>query len=125
MRAHHRRIALKSAAGENDGIGGERCRGAIAGVDLDAADAMTLRHHQPLRFGFVANLHAGLLRGREQFCNDGAAAADRLDARRTGAEIIKRRDEFDAVALQPSDGCGRIVRQGAKIAGDRRARRKP
>jgi len=48
--------------------------------------------------------------------NASATPADRLNARRPGAEIIKRRDEFDAVALQPSDGCGGIVRQGAKIA---------
>ena len=117
MRAHHRRIALKSAAGENDGIGSERCRRTIAGMNLDAFDAMLPRQHQPGRLAFIADFHACALPRGEQFCNDGAAAADRLNARRPGAEIIKRRDEFDAVALQPSDGCGCIVRQGAKIAG--------
>ena len=33
MRAHHRGVALKSAAGENDGIGIERCRGTVAGLN--------------------------------------------------------------------------------------------
>ena len=117
MRAHHLRVSLDSAAGENDGIGVERRRGAIAAVNLDAGDAMAIRHHQPVRLALVANPHTRLFRGGEQLFDHDAAAADRLDARWTGAEIIQRRDEFDAVALQPSDGRGRVVCQRLKIDG--------
>ena len=61
-------------------------------LNLDAADATPLRHHQPGRRGFVAKFHPALSAASSQSFDDGAAAADRLDARRPGAEIIDRRD---------------------------------
>jgi len=115
MRAHHRGAPLEAAGGEDDGIGIERGRDAVAALNGHAADATALRgHDQPTDLGFVKNFDACSLRGVEQLVNNGAAAADRLDPCRTGAEIIGRRDEFDAVALQPSDCRGRILRQRPK-----------
>ena len=56
MRAHHRRVALEAAGGEDDGIGIERCRDAVAALNGDAADAVALRgHDQPAHLALVAN----------------------------------------------------------------------
>jgi hypothetical protein len=114
MRAHHRGVALKSAARENHGVSLERCRSAIAGLRLHATDAMTF-HHQPIQHSFVADLHPCPLRRGGKLFDDGAAATDRLDTGRTGTEIIDGRNEFDAVSLEPSDCRHRMLRQHAEI----------
>ncbi|OIQ63905.1 hypothetical protein GALL_545500 [mine drainage metagenome] len=116
MRAHHRGVTLKSAAGENDGIGIEQCD-TVTAPSLDAAYPITRRHHQTAHRGVVQKLHPSPLCRRAKFGNDDTAAPDRLNAGRAGTEIIDRRHEFDAVAPQPSDRCGRVVRKRAKIAG--------
>ncbi len=112
---HHREIALKSAAGENNGVGTDR-RDVIAGSNKDGADAIPLPHHQAGRRGLIANRHARLSGGGRKRIDDGAAATDRLDPRRTGAEIIDRDVKRDAVTPQPSNGrCG-VLCQRSKIA---------
>src|ERR1019366_4537231 len=65
--------------------------------------------------GFVANLHPCPFCGLEKLFDDDAAASDRLDTGRAGDEIIDRSDEFDAVGLQPSNRCDRVLRKRAKI----------
>ncbi len=115
LRAHHRSVALESTRSENDGIGVEHCCDPVAALNLYAADAMPRRHHEPRHVGFVANFHPCPFCGAEKLFNNRAAAADRLDTGRAGAEIIEGNDEFDAVALQPSNRWDRILRQRAKI----------
>ena len=73
-----------------------------------------VRHHEIRRRAAVAEFHAGLRRSLAEGFDDGAAAADRLDAGRPGGEIIDWRDEFDAVALQPCHGRRRVLRQRAR-----------
>src|SRR3982075_4771788 len=116
MRAHHRRVTLESTGGEDNGVGIERCGHAIAGLSVYAADAITIPHHQPRRLGFVANLHPCRFCRLEKLCDDGAAAADWLDTGRTGAEIIGRNDEFDAVRPEPSNRLHRVLRERPEIA---------
>ena len=114
MGPHHREIALKSAAGENNGVGIDR-RDLIAGSNMDGADTMPLPHHQAGRPGLIAKRHTRFPGGVRQRVNNGAAAADRLDPR-PGAEIIDRDVECDAVTLEPSNGRSGALGQRSKIA---------
>ena len=87
----------------------------MTGLRLHGTDAVPLRHHQTSHCSFVENLHPCPLRSADEFFNDGAAAADRLDTGRAGAEVIDRSDEFDAVALEPSNGLNRVLRERPEI----------
>ncbi len=126
LRTHHRRIALESTAGENDGICiGSCCDTLIARLNVHANKATSLLLQQPAHPGIVKNPHAGLFCSFEKLFNDNAAASDRLDTGRTGAEIIDWRDEFDPVCLEPSNRCGRIRPRARENSFDRPVRRKP
>src|SRR5665213_1906629 len=105
MLPHHRHVALKTAGGENDGIGVEHGDVPAAGSHLDTADA-TLSHPQPDRRGFVAKLYRRFCRRFRKPVDDGATASDRLDARRTGAEIVNRRVDADTLRPEPSERRG-------------------
>ncbi len=87
----------------------------MTGLRLHGTDAMPLRHHQSSHRRFVENLHPCHLRSADEFFDDGAAASDRLDTGRAGTEIIDRNGEFDAVALEPSNGLNRVLRQRPEI----------
>ena len=111
MLAHHRRIGLEAAAGEHDGIGGQR----LAGGEADAGDRVILGDQ---RIGRAAEAEddTGLARGTGQLAMDGLAAADGLDARRAFRQIIDRLVERHAVAGDPFHRGGRVCGQRGEVA---------
>ncbi len=112
MLAHHLAVALETATGEHDGVGGQRLARAAL-LDDKTGDAAVFAGDLA-RGAAVTKRHAGLLGRPRQRLDEGRPAADRLDARRTFRQIVARLNELDAVRGDPGHGRRCVLRRGGR-----------
>ena len=94
-------------------------------AQLDPLDGAIGSDQQPLGGALVANADTRFQRGALELAQEGGAAADGLDARRAGAQVVDRPVEGDPVCDEPGDRRRRFGREASDIrfvhapAGDR------
>ena len=115
MPREHIAVARKAAGREYDRASRDRLPRAVGRAQLDPFDGAIACDQQPLGGGLVANADTRFQRGTLELPQEGRTAADGLDARRAGAQVVDRSVEGDPVAHEPGDGRRRFGREASDI----------